>query len=94
MTRLKLLYTAKFKKDLKRMRKQGADLKKLEVVIDTLLAGEPLPEKNRDHELSGGYRGHRECHVEPDWLLIYLVDKGALTLTAVRTGSHAELLNM
>lgn len=94
MAELKLLYTAKFKKDVKRLRKQGADLAKLEAVIDALLRGKSLSDKNRDHELSGNYKGHRECHIEPDWLLIYLVKHDELTLTAVRTGSHSELLNM
>lgn len=91
---LDLEFTSQFKKDVRRRRKQGADLAKLDTVITLLRKGEKLPERNRDHELSGVYRGHRECHVEPDWLLIYRIDRDALVLTAVRTGSHSELLGI
>ena len=63
----------------------------MNAAIDALLAGETLPEKMRDHELAGSYYGHRECHIEPDWLLIYRIDHGELILTAVRTGTHSDL---
>lgn len=73
---LELRFTAKFKKDYKRIKKQGTDLSKLEVVFETLIRGEALPDAMRDHSLGGTYYGHRECHVEPDWLLIYRIDEG------------------
>ncbi len=81
--------TTQFRRDLKRARKRGKDLGKLEVVIDALAAGEPLPSRRRDHVLSGNYAGKRECHVEPDWLLIYEVTEEEVLLG--RTGSHADL---
>lgn len=91
---LDIKYTSQFKKDVKKKRKQGSDLGKLDEVIHVLREQKPLAERNRDHELSGVYRGHRECHIEPDWLLIYRIDEGSVVLTAVRTGSHSELLGM
>ena len=65
--------TTKFQKDLKRVKKRGFDIPLLTDIIKKLAAGEPLPEKNRDHQLSGDYAGCRECHITPDWLLIYEV---------------------
>ena len=91
---LRLEFTAKFKRDYKRAKGQGRDLAKLASVLRRLQEREPLPERMRDHVLSGTYLGHRECHVEPDWRLIYRIDGDALTLTAVRTGSHAELFGL
>ena len=88
---LELVTTTQFRKDLKRLRKRGADMKKLDDVLQTLCAEEPLSEKHRDHALVGDYIGFRECHVAPDWLLVYAIDKGQLILTASRTGSHSEL---
>ena len=66
-------------------------MKKLDDVLQTLCAEEPLSEKHRDHALVGDYIGFRECHVAPDWLLVYAIDKGKLILTASRTGSHPDL---
>lgn len=91
---LDVAFTSQFKKDMKRKRKQGVELAKIDEVITMLRRGEPLPERNRDHALSGTYHGHRECHIEPDWLLIYRIDSNLLVLTAVRTGSHSELLGI
>lgn len=91
---LKIKYTAKFKKDYKKAKRQGKNLAKLHDVLEMIASQEPLPEKMHDHFLSGSYGGHRECHLEPDWLLIYLIDDTELILTAVRTGSHSELLGM
>ena len=88
---LELYTTGQFRKDYKRVKKRGYNLQLLEQVIDTLLAGKPLAEKYRDHALTGDYTGFRECHVQPDWLLIYSIDHGKLILTASRTGSHADL---
>lgn len=90
---LTLTTTGQFRRDYKRLKKRGCDMSLLEAVIDTLLAERPLPERCRDHGLSGNYSGFRECHVRPDWLLIYSVDRGRLLLTASRTGTHAELLD-
>lgn len=91
---LDVAFTSQFKKDMKRKRKQGADLAKIDAVITALRKGERLPDRYRDHSLSGTYCGHRECHIEPDWLLIYRIDQSMLVLTAVRTGSHSELLGV
>lgn len=88
---MQIRYTSKFKKDYKRVKKQGLRIDKITDVLKKLASGEPLPASMRDHELIGEYQGHRECHVEPDWLLIYRIDEGGLTLIAVRTGSHSEM---
>lgn len=90
---LTLETTSQFRKDYKRVKKRGYDLKQLEVVIDTLLAGLPLDEKYRDHSLSGNFRKFRECHVQPDWLLMYCIDNNRLVLVANRTGTHADLFD-
>lgn len=86
-----LLMTNKFEKDLKLLKKQGKKIEKLFQVIDTLQSGKELETKYRDHNLIGNYKGYRECHVEPDLLLIYFKDNDKLILTLVRTGSHSEL---
>ena len=83
--------TSRFQKDLKRVRKRGYDLSLLTDVIKKLACGEQLPEKNRDHNLSGDYSGCRECHITPDWLLVYEIDNGALILYLTRTGTHSNL---
>lgn len=88
---LTLATTTQFRKDVKRMKKRGVKLEKLNFIIDKLLKEEVLDPKYRDHALVGNYIGFRECHIEPDWLLIYKVDKGQLILTASRTGSHSDL---
>ena len=89
--RLGLRKTRQFEKDLKRMAKRGMPLRELETVIDRLLDQTPLPEKHRDHPLVGDYAGFRECHVRPDWLLIYMVQADRLILTCMRTGTHSDL---
>ncbi len=83
--------TTQFKKDYKLAMKRGLDICLLEDVITTLAMGLSLPEKNRDHALTGNWTGHRECHVLPDWLLVYRIDDGVLVLTLSRTGSHSDL---
>lgn len=83
--------TAKFQKDLKRVQKRGYDISLLTDIIKKLANGEKLPEKNQDHTLSGNYAGARECHITPDWLLIYEIDGGNLFLYLTRTGSHSDL---
>ena len=87
----KIIPTTQFKKDLKLIKKQGKDVTELNNVINSLAAGETLPEKYRDHLLSGNWRNHRECHIAPDWLLIYKIDNNVLVLTLARTGSHSDL---
>lgn len=84
-----LNYTAQFKKDYKRIKKQNKDLSKIKSVIEKLAAGEVLKPKYNDHQLSGNWKGHRDCHIEPDWLLIYRTSANHLYLE--RTGSHSEL---
>lgn len=86
-----LAITNQFKRDLKLARRRGLDESLLDEVIKLLVAGKPLPDRNKDHSLVGDYRGCRECHVAPDWLLIYSVDGKVNLLTLVRTGSHSDL---
>ena len=89
--RMELRKTRQFEKDVKRMAKRGVPLRELEMVIDLLLEQIPLPEKYRDHPLIGDYTGFRECHVRPDWLLIYTIQADLLVLTCMRTGTHSDL---
>ena len=89
-----LILTGKFKKSQKLARKRGLDISLLEDIVTMLQNNIPLEEKHRDHELKGKYQGFRECHIQPDWLLIYLKEDGILTLTLVDTGTHADLFNM
>ena len=88
---LTLITTTQFRKDLKRIKKRGLNLNSLKFVLDTLQKQEPLPLKYRDHALVGNYKGFRECHIEPDWLLSDTVSSEKLILTAARTGSHSDL---
>jgi len=90
---LKLVPTSQFKKDYKRAKKRGLDMGELQAVLDKLCAEVPLEERHRDHALVGRYLGFRECHVRPDWLLIYAIDHGRLILTASRTGTHSDLFD-
>ena len=83
--------TTKFQKDVKRVKKRGFDISLLTEVIKKLAVGESLPEKNRDHPLSENYDGCRECHITPDWLLIYEIDGNDLILYLTRTGTHSDL---
>lgn len=87
---LDLNITAKFKKDRRRCIKRGYDMSLLENVVNTLRIPEPLPPENKDHVLIGNFVGRRECHIQPDWLLMYRVDGNDLYLD--RTGTHADLL--
>ena len=88
---LDVFYSAKFKKDYKRIKKQGKDVELLLDIVDILADEKPLEPKFNDHSLSGDYIGHRECHIQPDWLLIYNIDAKELVLVLTRTGSHSEL---
>ena len=83
--------TSQFKKDYKLAKKQGHNMELLKQVIAMLADGVPLPEQYKDHSLSGNWVRHRECHILPDWLLIYKYDQNTLILTLVRTGSHNNL---
>ena len=83
--------TSEFKKGYKAAKKRGRDIKHLENIIDKLASGEKLSEKYCDHQLIGNYRNFRECHVEPDWLLIYRIDSGKLVLVLAATGTHFDL---
>ena len=86
-----IIQTSKFKQDLKTAIKRGYDISLLESVVNKLSNGEKLPEHNRDHSLVGNYKGCRECHITPDWLLIYKISKKELVLLLNRTGTHADL---
>lgn len=88
-----LISTKKFKKDLKNIIKSGYDISLLDKVVTILLQGKPLPEKYKDHNLTGNWVGHRECHITPDWILIYLINDNTLTLTLTRTGTHSKLFD-
>lgn len=80
-----------FKKDYKLAMKRGLKISLLEDIIAAFAMGEPLPEKNKDHALTGNWVGHRECHILPDWLLIYHIEDNVLVLTLARTGTHSDL---
>lgn len=88
---LDLQLSKQFKKDYKKIVKQGKDINKLWFVIEKLQNDETLDIQFKDHPLTGDYKNHRECHINPDWLLIYKIDKIKVILTAIRTGSHSEL---
>lgn len=90
---LRLAFTGQFKKDYKLAIKRGCDPKKLEKVISILCSEEPLPSSYRDYALvnSKNYQGMRECHIEPDWLLVYKIIRDTLILKLIRTGSHSDL---
>jgi len=83
--------TTQFRKDYKLAMKRGLKVVFLDAVITKLALGEPLDEKNHDHALSGNWSGHRECHVLPNWLLIYRIENDVLVLTLSRTGTHSDL---
>jgi mRNA interferase YafQ len=89
---LKVDISGQFKKDFKRCAKRGLQMELLKSVIGTLAVPELLPDKNKDHTLSGKYSGYRECHIEPDWLLIYRYVGNHLELA--RTGTHSDLFKM
>ncbi len=86
-----LILSGRFKKSLKSAKKRGLDISLLDSIVEKLLHGIPLDKKFRDHPLKGKLSGFRECHIQPDWLLIYLIEDDILTLTLVDTGTHADL---
>lgn len=83
--------TTQFKKDFKLAMKRSMKIELLEEVIAMLAMGETLPDKHKDHALTGNWVGHRECHIFPDWLLIYRIEDEVLVLTLARTGTHSDL---
>ena len=87
-----IVFTRQMKKDVKTMKKRGKDMEKLIQVLHLLANGSKLSAQYRDHQLTGNLRDFRECHIEPDWLLIYQIQGDRLILSAVETGSHADLL--
>lgn len=91
MTKLKIIPSTQFKKDLKLAKKRGYDLDRLSYVIDRLASGKALETKYRDHSLTGHYAGLRECHITPDWLLICQIKDDELVLLLTRTGTHSDL---
>ena len=86
-----IVWTTQFKKHYKLALKRHMDIALLDDIIRILSRGEPLPEKNRDHALTGDWVGHRECHILPDWLLVYRIENDVLVLTLARTGTHSDL---
>ncbi len=84
-------FTSQFKKDIKKAKKQGKDLDKLFEIVEILANGNELDKKYKDYSLVGNYKGARECHIEPDWLLVYEIIDDVLVLSLVRLGSHSEL---
>lgn len=88
---LNVRYSAKFKKDFKLAQKRRLPMQELKNIIEKLAAGKPLDAKHHDHSLSGNYAMFRECHIRPDWLLIYRINDDALELLAHRTGTHSDL---
>lgn len=91
MTKYRVVPSSRFQKDLKRAQRRGKDISRLTDIIKLLADGEPLPRNNLDHELSGDFSGCRECHIQPDWLLIYQHFEDELVLYLLRTGSHSDL---
>ena len=83
--------TNKFDRDLRRVSRRGKDLSRIKAIMEILAAGEALPARNRDHALVGNYAARRECHIEPDWLLIYKLDIAVNEIIFERTGSHSDL---
>ena len=92
MKALEVKYSTRFKKDLKVCQKRHYNMALLQQVINVLAVPEQLPPQNRDHSLTGSYIPHRECHIQPDWLLIYRIEENVLVLTLTRTGTHSDLL--
>ena len=90
-TKLTVKLTTQFKKDYKQAVKRRLNIELLDAVIAALAMGEALPEKNKNHALTGNWAGHRECHILPDWLLIYRIEDDVLVLTLSRTGTHSDL---
>ena len=87
----RLEMTTVFRRQFKAMKKRGLKTELLNEIVNKLQCGEPLLPKNRDHALTGNWIGHRECHITPDWLLVYRIVEDELILSLVRTGTHSDL---
>ena len=94
MTKYEIKNTTQFKKDYKLAKRRGLNLNLLKDIVIKLANGETLAPKHKDHSLSGNWTGHRECHIQPDWLLIYRYEEEVLVLTLSRTGTHSDLFNL
>lgn len=94
MTKYEIKNTSQFKKDYKLAKRRGMDIGLLKELVVKLANGEALDVKYKDHSLSGNWIGHRECHIQPDWLLIYRYEEDVLVLTLTRMGSHSDLFHM
>ena len=93
MKKYTVKFTNQFKKDYKLAKKRGKRMELINEAINILADGEALPEKYRDHSLSGNWAGHRECHIQPDWLMVYYFEDDILVLTLARTGTHSDLFS-
>ena len=94
MTKYEIRNTTQFKKDYKLAKRRGMNITLLKDIVTKLANGEPLGARHKDHPLSGDWIGHRECHVQPDWLLVYRIENDILVLTLSRTGTYSDLFNM
>ena len=83
--------TNRFNKEVRQLKKRGYDIDKLDCTVDLLVRGDVMPAQYRDHALVGSWEGHRECHIMPDWLLVYYIKEETLVLTLTRTGTHSDL---
>ena len=86
-----IVYTNRMKRDVRRAKKRGKNISKLVETLELLQSGESMPEQYHDHQLGGKLKDFRECHIEPDWLLIYQIFENVLILSAVATGTHSDL---
>ena len=94
MSKYKVAASSRFKRDVKRLTRRGYDIEILKGIVLQLADGKTLPPKNEDHPLKGKWAKYRECHVKPDWLLVYKVDNGTLTLVLSRTGTHSDVFDL
>lgn len=94
MTKYEIRNTTQFKKDYKLAKRRGMNITLLKDIVTKLANGEPLDARHKDHPLSGDWIGHRECHIQPDWLLVYRIENDILVLTLSRTGTYSDLFNM
>lgn len=94
MTKFEIKNTTQFKKDYKLAKKHGLNLSLLKDIVTKLANGETLEPRHKDHALTGNWAGHRECHIQPDWLLIYRYEDDVLVLTLARTGTHSDLFSL
>ena len=93
MSKYEVATTSQYRKSYKKIAKRGFNLEKLDAIVQKLSNGEKLDPKYKDHMLKGKYKDHHECHIQPDWLLIYKIQNDVLILTLVDTGSHSDLFN-